>query len=79
VISLCVYDLVMKTWSQLIRDTFEATGRTMQSVSEESGVGYGRVHNFLKSGRGLKLDNAEKIAKALALELRPVKETKRKA
>jgi len=44
----------------------------MFAVSKQSGVGYGRVHEFLTGGGGARLDNAEAIARVVGLDLRPV-------
>ncbi|MCK6484908.1 MAG: hypothetical protein L6R00_12335 [Phycisphaerae bacterium] len=66
------------TWGNIIRDRVKCSGRTLLDVSRESGVGYGRVYEFIIYGRGVKLDNAERIARAVGLELRPTKRAKSK-
>ena len=63
------------TWAELIRVAVTARGNLL-AVSRESGVGYGRVHRFVVSKRGINIDNAERLARVVGLELRRVKRTK---
>lgn len=38
---------------------------TIKEVSEKSGVGYHTLQKYLKNGRGLTIENAKKLGKAL--------------
>jgi Helix-turn-helix len=77
-ISVAVYDPFVVTWAELIRRTWKESGRSLLSLSKASGVGYGRVHNFIKSDSRVSLDNAEKIARTLNLELKPKQSAKKR-
>ena len=55
------------------------SGLSMKQLAVRSGLFYQSVHGFLRTGRGLSLQSAEKLCKVLGLELRPVRRGKRKA
>lgn len=63
-------------WATMIRQAVKRSGKTMYAVAKESGVSYARVHFFLAGKRDLRLGNAQRIAEAVGLELRPAKRAK---
>lgn len=73
-----VYNRGMEsTWADIIRRAVNESGLTLMDVSRASGVAYPRVHVFVRGGRGIMIDNAERIARAVGLELRATKRTKK--
>lgn len=60
----------MKTFADLIRETNTASGRTAYRLARDSGVNSAIVGRFLKGERGVSLTTAEKLCRALGLELR---------
>ena len=53
----------------MIRDAVKRSGQSMYAVAKAAGVPYPRLHVFMAGG-GLSLQNAEKLAAVLGLELR---------
>ncbi|MBE7507979.1 MAG: hypothetical protein HS101_17075 [Planctomycetia bacterium] len=60
------------TWTETIRRAVERSGLSMNAVAKLAEVPYPRVHRLM-SGDGLTLRVAEKIGRAVGLELRPAK------
>jgi hypothetical protein len=60
-----------RTFADMIRRAVESSGRTPYAISLESGVPQAVLSRFLRGERGLNLDTAEKLCRALGLELRP--------
>ncbi len=65
------------TWNDIIIRAVKRSGLTMHAVSIRAKVPYPRVHRIMNGG-GLTLRSAEAIARAVGLELREVKRSKRK-
>ena len=63
-----------RTFADVIRRAVEDSGRTPYAIALESGVSQPVLSRFLRSERGLNLDTAEKLCRALGLDLRPAKE-----
>lgn len=59
------------SFSDLIRATMKADGRTMYAIARDSGVNSAVVGRFFKGERDVTLTTAEKICRILDLELRP--------
>jgi hypothetical protein len=60
-----------RTFADVIRRAEEDSGRTPYAIALESGVSQPVLSRFLRGERGLNLDTAEKLCRALGLELRP--------
>jgi predicted transcriptional regulator len=71
----CVYDPGM-SWTNMIRKAVRDSGLTRFDVAKKAGVFYPRVW-FLMDGKSVTLDIAEKISKAVGLELVKRKAKKR--
>jgi len=70
-----------KVMAEVLRATAEADGRSIFALSRSSGVPYSVLYRFLKGDkegrkRSLTLENVDKLAEALGLELRPKRETR---
>ncbi len=66
-----------RTFADLIRATTEARGLTAYALARDSGVNSAVVGRFLKGQRDVTLTTAEKMCRALGLELRPARRRKR--
>jgi transcriptional regulator with XRE-family HTH domain len=55
--------------SEQLRDVIRRRGLTAYKVAKDAGVSHTIVQRFLDGDRGLKLDSADKIARALRLRL----------
>jgi len=64
-----------KSMADIIREEFKRSGQSMLALSKQSGVRYSGVHRFI-GGAGVTLDVADKMARALELELVPRRRTK---
>lgn len=62
-----------RTFADLIRATTEAHGLTAYALARASGVNSAVVGRFLKGQRDVTLTTAEKLSRALGLELRPTR------
>ena len=60
-----------RTFADVIRRAVEDSGRTPYAISLESGVSQPVLSRFLRHERSITLDTAEKLCRALGLELRP--------
>ena len=58
----------------LIRRAVQDSGRTPYAVAQAAGVPQAVLSRFLRGERGVTLDTAEKLCRALGLDLRPAKE-----
>ena len=63
-----------RTFADVIRQAVEDSGRTPYAIALESGVSQAVLSRFLRGERGLNLDTADKLCRALGLDLRPAKE-----
>ena len=68
----------MMTWADRLRKAIEDSGMSRYAVARDAGLSYSIVHGFVNGTRGLTLDNAERIARVVGLELRPVRQKKRR-
>jgi transcriptional regulator with XRE-family HTH domain len=59
-----------RTFADVIRRAVEDSGRTAYAIALESGVSQAVLSRFLRGERGINLDTAEKLCRALGLELR---------
>lgn len=66
-----------RTYAEMIRATVEARGLTAYALARDSGVNSAVVGRFLKGERDVTLTTAEKLCRALGLELRPVRRRKK--
>ena len=60
-----------RSFADVIRRAVEDSGRTPYAVALEAGVPQAVLSRFLRHDRGINLDTAEKLCRALGLELRP--------
>lgn len=60
-----------RSFAELIRATTQARGLTAYALARDSGVNSAVVGRFLKGERDVTLTTAEKLCRALRLELRP--------
>lgn len=67
-----------------LRDAIRASGRTLNDLEVETGVGRDQISRFLRSQRGITLDTAGRLCEALGItlaipdSLRPARSTRRK-
>lgn len=66
-----------RTFADLIRATTEARGLTAYALARDSGVNSAVVGRFLKGQRDVTLTTAEKLCRALGLELRLMRRRRR--
>ena len=67
-----------KTMADLLREAAIADGRSIFILARDANVPYSVLYRFIKGDKtghrqGLTLMTADKLAKALALELKPIK------
>ncbi|MBN1346695.1 MAG: helix-turn-helix domain-containing protein [Phycisphaerae bacterium] len=62
-----------KSFSDVMRDAIRRDGRSIYRLALDCGVNQAMLGRFMREERGLNLDTAEKVCRALGLELRPVK------
>ncbi len=62
-----------RTFADLIRATTEARSLTAYALARDSGVNSAVVGRFLKGQRDVTLATAERLCRALGLELRPTR------
>ncbi len=60
-----------RSLAEIIRATTKARGLTAYALARDSGVNSAVVGRFLKGERDVTLTTAEKMCRALGLELRP--------
>ena len=63
-----------RSFADVIRRAVQDSGRTPYAVALEAGVPQAMLSRFLRRERGINLDTAEKLCRALGLDLRPAKE-----
>ena len=59
-------------------DAAKRSGLSMAELCRKSKVPYSAIHGFLVNNRRISLRSAAKLARALGLELRPVRRKKKK-
>ena len=64
--------------AEIIRERFGRSGLSIKKLAERSGVAYAMAHGVINGTRDPVLATAAKLCKVLGLELRPVRESKRK-
>ncbi len=57
----------------VLREAFRRSGRSIKSVSDESGVFYAGLHGFLTGNADIKISTASKLAAVLGLALTKAK------
>jgi plasmid maintenance system antidote protein VapI len=62
-----------QTMEQIIRQAIEKDGRTAKELAEVSGVDTGILSRFLGAKRTMTLPTADKVCRALGLELRSIR------
>jgi DNA-binding phage protein len=62
-----------KSLSDVIRETIERDGRTIYRLSLDSGVNQAVLGRFVRGERDMNLRTADRVCRALGLELRPVR------
>jgi transcriptional regulator with XRE-family HTH domain len=63
-----------RTFADVIRRAVQDSGRTPYAIALESGVSQPVLSRFLRRERSVTLDTAEKLCRALGLELRAANE-----
>lgn len=66
-----------RSFAEQIRATTEARGLTAYALARDSGVNSAVVGRFLKGDRDVTLTTAEKLCRALGLELQPARRPKK--
>ena len=66
------------TLSLALREAIIEDGRTIYEISQAIGIEPDSLYRF-QQGKDIRLDTADRLAKALGLELRPFKRKRRKA
>lgn len=59
-----------KTLADTIRETIDRDGRSIYRLSLDTGVNQGVLGRFVRGERDLRLETADKVCKALGLELK---------
>lgn len=59
--------------AEQLREAARKSGLSMLAMSQQAGIPYAAVHNFVARERGLTLTTASKLATLLEMELQPVK------
>ena len=65
-----------KTLSEQLRDAIRRDGRSLYALAQDSGVDRGVLVRFMNADREPTLPTADRICRALGLELRPVRRRK---
>ena len=65
------------TLSDTIRDAMRRDGRSLYALAVDSGVSRGQLVRFANAQRELTLPAADRLCKALKLELRPVRRARK--
>jgi plasmid maintenance system antidote protein VapI len=60
-----------RSFADVIRRAVQDSGRTPYAVAQAAGVPQAVLSRFLRRERGINLDTAEKLCRALGLDLRP--------
>jgi plasmid maintenance system antidote protein VapI len=63
-----------RTFAELIRRAVQDSGKTPYTIALAAGVPQAVLSRFLRRERSVTLDTAEKLCRALGLELCPAKE-----
>ncbi len=63
-----------RTFADVIRRAVQESGKTPYAVALGAGVPQAVLSRFLRRERSINLETAEKLCRALGLELRPAKE-----
>ena len=63
--------------SQALRDALLTEGRTIYEIAKAIGIEPDSLYRF-QGGKDIRLDTADRLAKALGLELQPFKRKRRK-
>ena len=61
------------SFPELIRDAIRRDGRSVYRLALDCGVNQGVLGRFVRGERDMNLRTAEKVCRALGLELRPVR------
>ena len=64
--------------SDTLREAIHSDGRTIYEIAKAIGIEPDSLYRF-QQGKDIRLDTADRLAKALGLELRPFKRKRRKA
>lgn len=64
--------------SDTLRRAIEGSGMTRYRIAQETGINESTLSRFVASGKGLSMDNCDRLCAYLGLELKP-KGTRRKA
>ena len=71
------YFAAMDSLIETIREEFRKSGRSMKSVAEEAGLGYGNVHRIINTTDRVSLATADKVCRVLGLKLVASRKRKR--
>jgi ribosome-binding protein aMBF1 (putative translation factor) len=66
------------TWNDTIRKAIRASGLSLYAVAQDSGVNVAPIQRFMAREHGLTVDSAEKVGRVVGLELRRMRQDKRK-
>jgi predicted transcriptional regulator len=58
-----------------LKRAIKASGLSILQISKRADVPYQAAHGFIKADRDIRISTAEKIAKVVGMELRPIKAT----
>lgn len=64
---------MMQDFATILRTAIEKSGKTYYALSKEAGIPLTTMRQFVLRENSMALDNAQKLAAALGLELRPVR------
>ena len=64
------------TIEEQLRRAAIASGASILNLCERSGLRYNSLHGFIRGTKTLTMTSANKLAKVLNLELRPIKKRK---
>ncbi|MEE8171110.1 MAG: helix-turn-helix transcriptional regulator [Phycisphaerae bacterium] len=60
------------SFADLMRRTVRGDGRSLYRIAKDSGVAVAILQRFMSGERGITLTTAEKVCRAIGLDLRPV-------
>lgn len=66
------------TVSEQLREAVENCGETRYRIAQETGINESTLSRFVASGRGLSMENTDRLCTYLGLELRPNSGKRRK-
>lgn len=61
-----------ESWAELMRERIKLDARSVYRLAKDAGIEQAALQRFATGDRSLRIDSAEKLARVLGLELRPI-------